>query len=347
MEQFAQQLEETRQALLQMQNAQTADQARIAELQNALGVAQGELHHLRGAAAAAAAAAGPGPPGPRVGAAERFDQSLVDAKGFAKVPNFSGNAKQWSTFEFKFLNFAESVIPNIRTLIDWATDQPEQIMDPSAREAIRLNPAAEAIQRQIYTALAQLVEGEALGILRNCSRAEFKGLEAWRRLIRRFDPHSAGRQRTILSRVLHPSRCEIKDLFKGLERWIADVQRYEERSGRRLDDDIKASVATEMTPEPLHQRLILNQSRLNGYAAIMSEIGAFLEHRFENEANARDRSTKSEAVPMDIGTLVKGKGKARAKARNVAVTALHQTSMMTTRRRRPCVGLVEKQATTP
>ena len=192
MEQFAQQLEETRQALLQMQNAQTADQARIAELQNALGVAQGELHHLRGAAAAAAAA-GPGPPGPRVGAAERFEQSLVDAKGFTKVPNFSGHASQWSTFEFKFLNFAESVIPNIRTLIDWAIDQPEQITDITAREAIRLNPAAEAIQRQIYTALAQLVEGEALGILRNCSRAEFKGLEAWRRLIRRFDPHSVGR----------------------------------------------------------------------------------------------------------------------------------------------------------
>ena len=312
MEQFAQQLEETRQALLQMQNAQAADQARIGELQNALGAAQGELHHLRGAAAAAAAA-GPGP-GPRAGAAERYEPSLVDAKGFTKVPNFSGNANQWSTFEFKFLNFAESVIPDIRTLIDWATEQPEQITLLTSREAIRLNPAAEAIQRQIYIALAQLVEGEALGILRNCTRAEFKGLEAWRRLIRRFDPHSVGRQRTILSRVLHPNRCEVKDLFRGLERWIADVQRYEERSGRRLEDDIKASVVTEMTPEPLHQHLILNQSRLNGYAAIMSEIGAFLEHRFENEANARDRSTKSEAVPMDIGTLVKGnKGKGKGK----------------------------------
>ena len=233
MEQFAQQLEEPRQAILQMQNAQVADQARIGELQNALGAAQGELHHLRGAAAAAAAAAGPGP-GPRAGAAERHEPSLVDAKGFTKVPNFSGNANQWSTFEFKFLNFAESVIPDIRTLIDWATEQPEQITLLTSREALRLNPAAEAIQRQIYIALAQLVEGEALGILRNCTRAEFKGLEAWRRLIRRFDPHSVGRQRTILSRVLHPNRCEVKDLFRGLESWIADVQRYEERSGRRL-----------------------------------------------------------------------------------------------------------------
>ena len=206
MEQFAQQLEETRQALLQMQNAQTADQARIAEFQNALGAAKGELHHLRGAAAAAAAAAGPGQ---RAGAAERFEPSLVDAKGFTKVPHFSGNANQWLTFEFKFFNFAESVVPNIRKLIDWATDQPEQITEFTSREAIRLIPAAEAIQRQIYTALAQFVEGEALGTLRNCIRAELKGLEARRRLIRRFDPHSVGRQRTILSRVFHPNKCDI------------------------------------------------------------------------------------------------------------------------------------------
>ena len=174
MEQFAQQLEETRQAFLQMQNAQTADQARIAEFQRALGAAQGELPHLRGASAAAAAAAAG--PGPRAGAAEQFEPSLVDAKGFTKVPNFSGSVKQWSSFEFKFRNFAEGVIPNIRILIDWATDQPEQITELSSHEAIRLNPAAEAIQRQISTALAQLVEGEALRILRNCIRAEFKGL---------------------------------------------------------------------------------------------------------------------------------------------------------------------------
>ena len=85
-----------------MQNAQAADQARIGELQNALGAAHGELHHLRGAAAAAAAAAGPGQ---RAGAAERFEPSLVDAKGFTKVPNFSGNANQWSTFRVQVPQF--------------------------------------------------------------------------------------------------------------------------------------------------------------------------------------------------------------------------------------------------
>ena len=70
-----------------------------------------------------------------------------------------------------------------------------------------------------------------------------------------------------------------------------------------------------MTPEPSHQHFILNQSRLNSYAAIVSEIGAFLEHRFENEANARDRSTKSEAIPMDIGPLVKGNKGAKCKGK--------------------------------
>lgn len=304
MEQFAQQLEETRQALQNMQNTQIADQRRIAELQNQLGAARGELQRLHEAGAAANAAQGPPARG-----ANAHERSLVEAKGFAKVPNFNGDARTWGTFEFKFVNFTESVFPNIRALIDWAVNQEEPITEISSREAIRLDPSAEMIQLQLYLALTQLVEGEALGILRNCSRAVFKGFEAWRRLIRRFDPRSVGRQRTILSKVLNPGRCKIEELSRGIERWIADVQAYEERVGRRLDDDIKASVLTDLTPDPLHQHLVLNQSRLGTYAAIISEIGAFLEHRFENEANARDRSAKDQPVPMDVGSLVKGKGK--------------------------------------
>ena len=101
MEQLGQQLEETRQAILHMQQAQASDQQRITELQNALGAARGEIHRLQGVAANAAAAG----PAPRAGAEDRRpDRTLIDAKGFVKVPNFNGNANQWSTFEFKFLN---------------------------------------------------------------------------------------------------------------------------------------------------------------------------------------------------------------------------------------------------
>ena len=99
------------------------------------------------------------------------------------------------------------------------------------------------------------------------------------------------------------------DLSRAIERWIADVQRYEERSGKRLDEDIRASVIIEMTPNPLQQHLILNQSRLGTYTNILTEISAYLDHRFESEAVNNDNGPS----PMDVGSLVpkggkKGKG---------------------------------------
>ena len=287
MEQFVQHLEETRQALLQMQNVQTADQARIAELQNARGAAQGELHHLRGAAAAAAAAG----PGPRAGAAERFEPSLVYAKGFTKVPSFIGNANQWSTFEFKFFNFAESVIPNIRTLIDWATDQPEQITELTSREAIRLNPAAEAIQRHIYSART---------IRRRRSARDPPGL------------YSSGVQgargvATIDTPVRPPQRWQAENhIFQSPSPEQVRDQRFVQKSGtldsgratiRRAFRETprrpyhSISIVIGMTPEPLRQHFILNQSRLNGYV-----LGDHVRGRSIPRTPVRERSERPRSV---------------------------------------------------
>ena len=228
------------------------------------------------------------------------ERILVDSKGFQNLKNFDSDPKIWATWEFKILNFIESLHPRIRELTEWAVSQEDGITEIGARSAIRIEPGAESIQRQLYLALAQLMEGEALGIVRNCSRSPFKGLEAWRRPIRRFDLHSIGRQRNILSKVLHPGQSKMTDLSRAIERWIADVQRNEERSGKRLDEDIRASVIIEMIPNPLQQHLILNQSRLGMYTNIFTEISTYLDHRFESEAVNNDNGPP----PMDVGSLV-------------------------------------------
>ena len=106
------------------------------------------------------------------------ERILVDSKGFQNLKNYDSDPKTWATWEIKFLNFIESLHPRIRELTEWAVSQEEGITDIGARDAIRIEPGAESIQRQLYLALAQLMEGEALGIIRNCSRSPFKGLEA-------------------------------------------------------------------------------------------------------------------------------------------------------------------------
>ena len=53
---------------------------------------------------------------------------------------------------------------------------------------MKLVPDSVEINPQVYVALAELLEGEALDIVKNTTRGQ--GLEAWRKLVRRFDPQT-------------------------------------------------------------------------------------------------------------------------------------------------------------
>ena len=44
------------------------------------------------------------------------------------------------------------------------------------------------------------------------------GLEALRRLVRRWDPLSGGKRRSLLRQTLVPDRCKLQDLPAGLEK---------------------------------------------------------------------------------------------------------------------------------
>ena len=106
------------------------------------------------------------------------------------------------------------------------------------------------------------------------------------------------------------------DLSRAIERWIADAQRYEGRSGKRLDEDIRVSVIIEMIQNALQQHL---HSRLGTYTNIHTEISTYLDHRFESEAVNNDNGPS----PMDVGSLVpkggkEGKGGKKGQTQNSA-----------------------------
>eukprot|EP00975_Prorocentrum_lima_P050393 10554810-Prorocentrum_lima.AAC.1 len=67
-------------------------------------------------------------------------------------------------------------------------------------EAEIIDGEAKTLRQHMYTLLAQLLEGESEEIVWNCENHELRGFEAWRRLVKRWDPMSIGRKRNILSR---------------------------------------------------------------------------------------------------------------------------------------------------
>ena len=127
-------------------------------------------------------------------------------------------AASWNDWAFKFESMAAAAIPSSRDTLDWADIE-------AGPDSVEINP-------QVYVALAELLEGEALDIVQNTTRGA--GLEAWRKLVRRFDPQTVGRKRTLLSRIVNPGTVKVHELSRAIEQWEERVRSYQSRAREKI-----------------------------------------------------------------------------------------------------------------
>ena len=74
----------------------------------------------------------------------------------------------------------------------------------------------EFVLQQMHTALMTLASCEANDVVANSRK---NPLEVWRRLQKRYDPTTEGRQRNLLRTIISLERCSLLELQAGIERW--------------------------------------------------------------------------------------------------------------------------------
>ena len=212
--------------------------------------------------------------------APRRHTAFIESRAFSKLATFDSKAASWKDWAFKFENMAAAVVPSSRDTLDWAAQQDTPILNVDDVEA---DPDSVEINPQVYVALAELLEGEALDIVQNTTRGA--GLEAWRKLVRRFDPQTVGRKRTLLSRIINPGTVKVHELSRAIEQWEERVRSYQSRAREKMSDDVRSGILTEMCPEHIKTHIHLNLTRLPDYASVRSEIETFLEVEFESRCD--------------------------------------------------------------
>ena len=166
---------------------------------------------------------------------------------------------------------------------------------------------------QVYAALQNLLEGEPFMIIRNTDKGN--GIEAWRRLTRRYDPSTGAKKSSLLRHILTPGKCKLEELSEKIEGWMELVNRYESRrdgSGHRqvLADHIKMSILESMCPSEIERHLQLNRSKFVDFNDMHAELSTYLETRVGVRLKIESLgSSKRGEDDMDIGAFGKGKGK--------------------------------------
>ena len=253
---------------------------------------------------------------------------LVDTRGIGRPSTFSGKEEDFRAWAAKTESFVISVFgESFRQVFEWAAERSEPIEQDDWMTAFGTtngHDEEDGIQgitdlvQQLHAALSQLTDGESFDITQNSGAGN--GLEAWRRLHRRYDPATGGRKRVLLRSIINPGRCRLEDLGSALERWEELVVRYERRrddSGRRsqVPEDIKMAALESLVPEDLEKHLFLNQSRLGTYELLRREITSYLEARTGVKMkgiNVRDKPREHDPNAMDVDSMVrdlKGRGK--------------------------------------
>ena len=262
-------------------------------------------------------------------------RSLLDTRTLGRPSVFKSEDSLFPEWASKMEDYITSIESTLEPIFDWILEQELEIVDEMI-EAEFGELADKPIDNigyyngQFKTLISSLTEGEAFSIARNCKKS---GMEAWRRLHKRFDPASGGRRRVLLKAVMNPNRVDIKDLGKGLEAWENLVARYnkkQERLGKPvLDDDVKISAVESLVPEDVEKHLSLNASRMKDYDTVRTEIVNY----FETETGRASKisvkshmaSTTNQAAPMEIdaltqavASLMKGKGKGKSPGKGKA-----------------------------
>ena len=242
-----------------------------------------------------------------------------------KPEKFDGQTEKFLLWKIKMSSYLGSVRRDLREALTWA-EESEQVVTTASVEAA-FGTAADAIdqieeihelRKELWNVLLMTTEREPFDIVMNSGGC---GLEAWRRLNKRFDPSTGGRKRALLSAILSPSRSKMDDLPSSLERLLDTMRLYERRkdaSGSRtvLPEDIKVNTIERLVPAELERHLVLNRDRFKTFESMITEIQSYVEHATGNRIKVYNSQAPGDPHgrqddPMDISSFAKSKGKGK------------------------------------
>ena len=185
-------------------------------------------------------------------------RSIIDVKAVGKPHTFKSQESEFRSWSVKFAGFVSGIWQKAKMVLEWAgdSDEPIEEQDLTDKWVDELDEETQFdgiydFNRQLQAALLGLTEGEALDIV--VSAEEMGGVESWRRLVRRFDPTSAGRSRNLMRQILNPGTYKAHELMAGLEKWEERIRLYQKRKNAlgvrpTVPEDIRMGILQGMGP---------------------------------------------------------------------------------------------------
>ena len=180
---------------------------------------------------------------------ERHSGKKIDVRHI-KVPSFDGSASKFDDWSFAFRRTIRSANRNaydLLAVVENMTIIDEQDLDLDM-DGEWDQGDIDAYSAELYDILCQACQGEALTCLRSVK--DMKGLEAWSKIYKKFNPKTMARAIRLVGAVTNPPRVkDIKDAEAELDKWEEQVKVLKKDFGETFSDTVRVGIITTMMPQ--------------------------------------------------------------------------------------------------
>jgi hypothetical protein len=225
--------------------------ATITQEAMALMIAQSVQHACQAMMEQIHAQGGLGGRGPQGGGGGGGGQGrCLTSKDFANTGVFDGTETAFADWAFKFKLAMKPKNLECHRLLELHEKMKSEVQLEEL-EALTTGDSQKATE--IYDVLGLNVSGEALTIVRGVD--SLNGVEAWRRLMKRYSPNTPQRQLVRLMELLTPTKAKnATELANTMEQWELKLRVYERENGDTLDDQDRGDAQHPAERAPGHCR---------------------------------------------------------------------------------------------
>ena len=220
---------------------------------------------------------------------------LVDLRGVARPPLFTGAVEDWSEFRFR--------MENVASLLGL-----EDFMEKAVRGEGEEEPGDATRSKFLYNLLVTICQGKALALVRLVPRHD--GVRAWASLVREYEPDEASRHCAVLAGLMSPEWRTDTPFADQLLAWEKKVTEYEAATDPIVPDRFRCAIVLKWAPPRVQELLRLTpEAFTRNYALLRSALQTYQARGRTYDASGCLQGSEG-ALPMEVDAL-KGKGKGK------------------------------------
>jgi hypothetical protein len=219
-------------------------------------------------------------------------QGRIHEKSFKRVRDFEG--PNWMEFAFQFKIALKGSSVEAWKLLESVERKTTKIdLDDLEMEEEWVGVSVAKVASELFEVMAMLLKGEPLNVLRGVG--DLNGLEAWRRIVAKYNPTTPATALVAMTAVMCPKRVKnARDLNSAIEEWEIQVGTLEKDHEEVLSVRMKVAAFLQLCPPDIQDFVFQHSEVMTTYELCRDKVKAIVGNRMAAQMGP---------APMDVGQV--------------------------------------------